>query len=593
MRLVGKNFKCFGYFDITFEPGTCNAVVGQVEDSDYSNSNGAGKTTLGIHALCWVRYGKYPGMGSADSPVNLKAGKGCEVHHEFKDINGHDCIIQRKRKPNSLQFWQNGTEVTGDMKVVQEAINKAVGCEYDFYVKVFLYTGADEHKFARLTDAKQKEILDTILPMEFDKARELAAEQQRLKFEELNASSIKISQATQAHERIMAKVEEEKVKYQQWEESKDADWEAEEQKLKDWSRVHAERTNLVSVKQAEVDTLAEKYREADRKHTLAAATRRSLEHQLNDERARLASLEGKAGNDVCPMCNQEIAGEAAQTVEARITEVRNAVTTLEQQFNALEPIDQLIIDKDHHKRGLDRYSEELRLAQRDLQEAEHNIETLTMALNNRPTGDNPHMAVMKALEEEAATLHQQCEEMLAQEPAISADIDLWKTVNDALGPKGLKHFAFETLCPQLSATGSTFIEHLSPKGDLQVGFKSFQQKGKKIKEGFFIEASRKDGPQTYSDLSGGEKARIDLVVFLTLFLTATERVSNSGLVVFDEIADTLDSTGKQLVMQLLDFFSDEYGLTCLVLTNDPSITAHVPHGYYRCTRDQVIKVAGA
>ena len=578
MRIVGKNFKCFSHFDINFEPGTNNVVLGDSSDTDYADSNGAGKTTLGIHALCWVRYGKYPGMSNVNSPINLAAGKGCEVYHEFTDTSGNPCIIKRSRKPTKLEFWQNGTEVSGDKDVVQEKINAAIGCDYDFYVRVFLYTGADEFKFAKLTDAKQKAILDTILPMDFDKPRELAVKERDKIAQARDNNRRDVANVIGEINTVGSQIREEEQQINIWETQKQSDWAAIEQNVKAWGNVHAQKKVEYDDVCAQASETLSAYTKLHDQVVVLRKDRTVLEQKLFDEKTRLASLSGNADNRICPTCHQRLVDETALGhVQQRVTEVEASVAQLEQQVAALP--DSTEIEQEFAKASaeLDHITGVKEHINNEMREAMHHVETGTAQLNNKPEGDNPHIHACKLLSDTLQRHQDRKAELDAEWNKCEDDLKIWDAVVGAFGAKGLKHYAFETLCPELTATAHTLLKYLSPE-DLDVEFRSHST-GKKVKEGFHIAARRKGGPQNYSDLSGGERARIDLVVFLTLFLTAMKHVSNTGIVVFDEIADTLDDTGKQMVVQLLDFFSKEYGVTCLMLTNDKSISSYVSRGY--------------
>lgn len=582
MRIVGKNFRCYEYFDLTFEAGTCNIVIGESGELDYANTNGSGKTTLGIYALCWARYGKYPDMSTADSVVNTWAEKGTEIYHEFNDVQGNPCIIERKRKPNSLKFWQNNTAITGDMPVVQKAIDAAIGCNYDFYTKVFLYTGRDDGKFARMTDGRQKEILDTILPLDFDEPKQLAVDKMG---EAQRTSASERSKVTWLEREISdleIDIQVEKAQSDEWDIRINEDYNAIEESLNQWAAhytVHFQSHETLKTKgvalnetlQSQHAALSNSGGELDR-----------IQRLIRDEEERLRSLNVAPG--ICPTCEQTLQTTEAQTklatklngIEDYLAELKSDLPALTQTHNSNEVTYRTAGEAvaAHTIKTTETY--ELMIA------AQNTVADLTIRLNERPDdGVNLHASNIHLMNDQIEKKRQQIMELEKQSELHSADAKLWATVADALGPRGIKHFAFETLCPEMTATARAFLKHLSPN-DLDVEFRSHVKKGSKVKEGFYIHATGKNGAKTYLDLSSGEQARIDLVVFLTLFLMATKHVSNTGLVVFDEIADTLDSMGKQMVCHLLDFFSAEYGVTTLILTNDLHITSHIIRGYCCC-----------
>lgn len=149
------------------------------------------------------------------------------------------------------------------------------------------------------------------------------------------------------------------------------------------------------------------------------------------------------------------------------------------------------------------------------------------------------------------------------------------------GKGSLRHFIFESALPELSATAQMFLRFLSDE-QLNVSLKSHRESGKKVVEGFFVEATKAGCTGSYGDLSGGEKRRIDLSIFLALNLIANRNVFPLKTLFLDEIADPLDETGQQKVVQLLHHICAEYSINCLLLTNVKELVASSPSGY-RCT----------
>jgi DNA repair exonuclease SbcCD ATPase subunit len=76
-----------------------------------------------------------------------------------------------------------------------------------------------------------------------------------------------------------------------------------------------------------------------------------------------------------------------------------------------------------------------------------------------------------------------------------------------------------------------------------------------------------EGKRGYKSLSGGEKRRVDIIVILSLqrFLLECTGVS-TNLLVFDEIFDSLDNVGIQMVLNCIDTIFDE-GLCVYIITH--------------------------
>jgi len=97
-----------------------------------------------------------------------------------------------------------------------------------------------------------------------------------------------------------------------------------------------------------------------------------------------------------------------------------------------------------------------------------------------------------------------------------------------------------------------FIRDLTD-GELQITFNTQTQlKSGQMKEQFSVEVTNKNGARTYDGSSGGEKARADLAITLTLSdLVASRSKKSYPQRWFDEPFESLDEAGIEAVMELL------------------------------------------
>jgi len=601
MRLVAKNFRSYEYFDLHFVEGTNNLVLGDSgSNSDYATTNASGKSSI-MYAVMWALFGKWPDMQSANSPVNIVAEKECEVYYEFKNTQGQACAVKRCRKPNSLEFWCNSEPVTGDMAVVQNAINEAIGCTYDFYLKVFVYSGDKDTKFSRLTDAKQKEILDTILPMDFEAAKELAVKQGLQIKSKIAENKHQIDTWTNQVETLKLKRDLAKTNAATFDQQATRDRTPLEQDIRETKRRITEyeaviEQNRAAIIKAQEDLSAAKLATArlnDKRNERQRLQTAMLEANtaLHGHSEKLDKIRNEETKD-CPMCGQILGApyskqQVIATMDKECVELIAKAATATNEYNAvteelnLMPVPPLDVFEQRYSAITAVESEHRTYIQR----AQDRISRLQKEIEAIPAPgtENPYHTEARVYGQQIVDLESEICTTDQQIIGYELDLDLWNHVIDAFSTKGVKHYAFETLCPEMTAIAQAFMHHLSAD-QLKLKFRSHKASGKKIIEGFHVEVTRKIGgkiKEGYGDMSGGEKSRVDLVVFLTLYLMAQKHVNNTGLLFLDEIADTLDPAGKAAVVELLDFFTKEYGVTSLILTNDERVASYITQGY-RC-----------
>ena len=106
--------------------------------------------------------------------------------------------------------------------------------------------------------------------------------------------------------------------------------------------------------------------------------------------------------------------------------------------------------------------------------------------------------------------------------------------------------------------------HIEVKFNTQATLKSGE-----TREKFSIEISNQDGGQEYSANSGGERKRIDLAINLALQdLVASRSNKRINIAMFDEIFDSLDETGIEQVIELLQELSKEKSSIFVISHNE-------------------------
>lgn len=635
-QLTIENFRSYEHASMEFGTGKLNVVIGD-SVSDYSDSNGSGKSTL-MYAVCWLLFGTWPGMDKADSAVRQPLGKDCMVSATFS-VHGRDYRIVRTRshsKYNSSIFID---QHTGDMKVMQEKIQQLIGMDYETFISTMMFTGHPDAAFADMTDNDQKKILRALLPVDLGEATEKskqvldAARQAHTKAsQELDFNATRMNQIALRIEQQKAVIGEMEKKIS-WstadQTSKIEELDKQRNKVAEENIELRDRLGVVRRKYDDLVKLGPQW-EASAKAWEASADNASkqahlqtqistLERTLGARRTELQNrLEGlrhqalaarSAQVQVCHACGsaisdpehlakhyEEQAHKENQAGMIALSNLENDIDKLRKEVAASgvpEGFDaqykdfkaqyhNFLTDMRQSSAEADKLRTRLDEIDRYLLDSERQITALKNQVQDKARETDSAKAVLAQMEKDG-------------NEAAQAEIHLKHAIDDAAkemqlaenvallfssGKGSLRHFIFESALPELSATAQMFLRFLSDS-QLSVSLKSHKESGKKVIEGFFVEATKEGATGSYGDLSGGEKRRIDLSIFLALNLIANRNVFPLKTIFLDEIADPLDETGQQKVVQLLSHVCAEYGINCMLLTNVKELVASTPSGY-RC-----------
>ena len=332
--------------------------------------------------------------------------------------------------------------------------------------------------------------------------------------------------------------------------------------------------------------------------------------QLNEQIRAL----NDGDNEQCPTCGQVVQHEAKQrtlkTIQDQLQLERNDCEQRVQQKNReLEQLnDRILIAPEDKQSSLDGVNKRLAeiasaLAKSEAEAAGHREKYAEHKSDYEGfrTQAEEHRRILAVAQDslarsEADTVNPYRDQVDRKSEAISlaekelegtrkskidAEVGMrrWSAVKTMFsgGRGGLHHFVFEQVLPEMTAMSQMFLNFFSAN-TLKVGFESHKKKGKKVIEGFFVKAERND-VTGFGNLSRGEQRRINVAISLTLYLMASKHVFNPGILFLDEVADSLDQTGKQSIIELLEHFCSQYDTAAVLLTNERELIAHVHSGY--------------
>jgi DNA repair exonuclease SbcCD ATPase subunit len=555
-------------------------------------------------------------------------------------LHGNNVFIQPPNQNSAATLAPD--IISGDLKMMNDRIEGLLGMNYETFVRTMVFTGSEHETFALMTDKEQKALLDTIVPLDFSGLLDRAKGKFKQAMEteiECGGVSKAIDGWLTRNEAALLEIEQQKKDLAK-ERDEDAILHglADAEQAESYMQAEIEAATRAreelwpKISQAESEVTAYKpvvkaFEDARERWEMFSNSTSRLKEQ-EEERTRALSLldedikrenhhldQHKAGK-TCHTCGQPLGPEALATAVASAKKTLDRVQT--QKIDAIRRYDNLQQDylSRQTKSGFDadtaaKYTVDYKAAhthlhslsdaldvltrqdrqhdttistsRREQAEAKRRIEHLTSLLKPDDTRGNELKEKAKKLSEDNDRLKRDRKHSGDNQQRWADEKALWSNVVDMFGGgKGsLQHFLFESLLPEMTATAQMFLSLFS-KDELRVAFKSHKAKGSKTVEGFYIEATKGAQTKGYGDLSGGERRRVDFCIFLTLHLMAAKHVFSTGVLFLDEIADFMDDTGQQsIVSSVLDFLCQQYGVSCLLLTNKRELVASVAHGY-RC-----------
>jgi len=270
-----KNFKSFGNKPqrVNLQNLGTHLITGENNDTgeEGNSANGAGKSAV-FSAILFCLFGKDLDKLKADEVINLRNAKNLRVEIGFS-VGGKQYCVVRGRKPNFLEFYENGETLTRDsMKNTDEEIQKLIGISYDLFVSVFFMNPFKE-TFMSMTSAAQRNYMEDVLSLDTLAER---AEQIKTIRKDLN---VEIKLARKDYENAEQQLEKEQQRYQNLLDQKNAYDKDIQSKIEEVTAV------LEDTKDIDFDALIEEIK------SLSYPT--ELEQQAKDTETKIEALQSE------------------------------------------------------------------------------------------------------------------------------------------------------------------------------------------------------------------------------------------------------------------------------------------------------------
>lgn len=580
-----------------------------------SGENGAGKSSV-LEAIVWGLWGKTVRGYSGDAVIN-KNSTSCFVSVHFTDQNGINYGVYRYRghplHKNSLYLYQLNPEridiSEGTSTLTQEKVTTLLGIGFDTFIRGPMMPQGTFKRFSQMTDAEQKAVLEEALQLDM-LSRAYQVTKQRLgdaerELAQLQTRTVAAVTSLEQHRQTLAMLR----------------TSAEQQRF---NQARARATALQHLMgsileydecwdQLEADP-AEEVQEAseilDKLFVLAGQDAHQALSELQDTQTihvrvvermdcmhrdrlqlinKINSWKLLSTEVPCPTCGQpvseQIRAERVTAAEARLNQYDTQILEFQTQIETLANAIQVLRSKQQER--LDRSQQFIATAQEKLTRAQEHATSYkvnTIQLNRLDQellrAPRPTYAAEQSLAEAIAQseqfieeLHGQLEEMRSAVPGLTqqiAHLNFWRT---GFSNGGLKSKILASATPHLNKLAARYAQELT-NGELKITFSTQTTlKSGEERERFNVEVVNKHGALTYDGSSGGERARADLAINLTLSdLVASRSQKPYPQRWYDEPFEALDEAGIEAVMALLVKLVPSCG-SVFVVTHQPHFQA--------------------
>lgn len=616
-KLEIKNFGTIEDITLDLADRGLVLILGENKDAAKADSNGSGKSLL-FDALCWCLWGSTVREIKGDEVVRRSANKNCRVTLTFSEGDNTYMVVRRQKdkehhKPNDLEFFINTTNACGSsMAETQKRIDDAVGV--DFFTFRAMMPGAGI-RAAEMTDKAIKDLLEGLLQTDLlAKAQAIAKNRvKELELKEtLNAQELSIANRDIIAQKELRLVY--KSKHLSFEDTKREAVKLAETKIQDLVKEEEQvckdiagssdklatdkETILESIKRTEemsailCDQLTILANECSVEIDKLESVRLNYKAKSNNNIVAIAALRQATGE--CSHCKQIITGEYKD----------NALKDLLLDEDKNSKMDSMILRKQRdirikleEKRKPLKDSESLNLSKKDslqkmlrevdlaIANAEYMVKTkLTFIMANLETAKNnleslklqtsPFDSLLTSNKEDIKKIKKKIQELeeVASEIAVQKEkLAFWV---DGFSAHGIRSYMLKQVAPILNDRAALYCKLLTD-GEMTIVFQTEKElKNGNIKEDFNILVEQEHGAGLYRGISGGEKARADLIISLVLGDLASFRANKQIPFRFmDEAFEKVDDTGLEAVVTLLEAQKENYE-TIFVVTHKNELKQH-------------------
>ena len=551
---------------------------------DEGSANGAGKSSFARNSITWGLFGQLPGDIKADDVIRNNESA-CSVEIDFQGVDGNRYKILRSRNPNGLflHLFNEESSSYNDISFrhateTQKAIDNLLGRTFNTFLQTDVFGQGKLKSFMHLTPTHQREVIESILPVEsLSKWAVVAKEEKKLLETEINNIENDLSSLKGKKEAYREQKENISSLMNSWSFEQTKKISSFLSSLKEEEGKQKEINIKVESKQAEFSSYMKENPTSDKRKVSSYIKR--LENIIVRINKRKRSLSDRqlalinSPEDICDSCNQPIRdekiinrlGRQVRRLETKLSNISSRINLSNNRLNEIFAIEST----------LQSLNEEIEnLINSDY---EKKIEDIKTEISTLEKTSNPFKFTLKNIRLNIKEIKEEVEKTKEQKNSFTNEKKILGFWGDSYGKK-LKALLFSEACPYLTERSN---EYLGLLGNEQISTKFSTTKvlnSGEEKEEFNVTVSSKTGGSTYSLLSGGEQQMVNFSVGLALADLAEAQVGGaSEIIILDEPFTNLDSRNSENVINFIINNLGKKKSTILFISNEESLMRLIPN----------------
>ena len=586
-------------------------VEGENLDDPTTDSNGAGKSAM-FEALVWGLYGKTIRPVDADGVRNEKTpkGPGTYVIVELEDDNGKGFRIERFR---GHQLYKNkvkllsGTHQQGgshaayvdlskqDNKETDALIVDVLKMDYTTFINTVFFGQGLTARFASMTDKEKKDVLEKVIGLEaYSKARKRAADA----LKDLQTDLDTLQREETSLDRLIVRATETyktaKTFSASWKEKREeeiaelqAEYDAAFKAAPNLTRI-VKDLHDVSEEIAKTKMDLTTAREADKLNSTAwaLATKTHAVHEANFDNMKetIRRLTSMTGSQQCPTCHCTPTPSQLSNTLVHLNLQRThldadadeAFKDVERCNKALDASKAKVTELERDLRKLEKEQTGYMVEEKAAKEYQKRLDLMLRTVESKRKEKNPYPAQVNTAVRDIKEHKAAKEAMQTKLYENSVKQKLYEYWVEGFGNKGLRSLLLDSSIPVLNEAAAKFSKLLTG-GNIKISFDTQSQlKSGAASDRFTVNVDNKFGGDSYEELSGGERVKVDVATALALQQLVASRSSASiNIAIFDEAFIYLDDSASEAVMNLLGEEAKTKS-SVFVVTHDQSLKGYFP-----------------
>ena len=506
-----------------------------------SGSNGSGKSAIGVESLTFALFGKsFRGMNKP-SLINTVNQRGCRVELTFTK-NQDRYLVIRGMKPSVFEIYKNDSKLnesssTKDFQVILEDI---LGLSFSEFTKTIVLGNANYKPFLQLSAYDRRVFIENILGLTV-----FTTMNKSLKIRQ-NINKERIYELSKKHDILLENYREKSEFLKHVTESERTRSEKSEQRIKQLceekknceEEIDSLTTSIVSISNKTVQDMREESNEISEQKNKIQNSISELDFISKKEQKNLMFFK-HPDSAKCPTCFQKISEEfrnktldvTTKIIEEAQNKKKEKQSILTELKNKQENIEDTI-------ETIERTTNKINILRRQQELLEKHIE---QAKNQHE--EESDIEKLKQLEAQIQQLVGQIKEEYSLLEEEKSKRNILDAAAELLKDSGIKSAVLKKYIPMINS----YINHYLEVLDFGVHCTLDEQFNDTMKGRFANEF-------TYTNLSQGERTRIDLAILFALRKVSQVCSGTSYNVLFlDELADSsLDGDGVDALFTIIE-----------------------------------------